>query len=645
MKRVSTMTIKKRLVTVFLFGLLAFIIVGMRLGYVQFIIGKELTTKADELWSRDISFEAERGYILDKNDEVLAENVTAPSIILAPRQIKQPQDTAEKLAKVLDIPLKKAYDYVTKNSSFVSVHPEGRKISKKQEKTIRTLNLDGVYLAKDSKRHYPFGTDLAHVLGFTGIDNQGLMGLELFHDKKLEGENGSLSLYSDAKGGKLDNLADKYKQPKDGLHLKTTIDSKVQTIMERELDLAVAKYNPDNALALAVNPKTGGILGMTSRPTFNPEKYAEADSEVYDRNLPIWKTFEPGSTFKIITLAATLEEKLVDLHEDHYHDNGSIEVAGSRLRCWKSGGHGDQTYLEVVQNSCNPGFVSLGQKLGKEKLFSYIKDFGFGTKTGIDLQGEGNGILFKPENVGPLELATTAFGQGVSVTPIQQVMAVSAAVNGGYLYEPYVAEQWIDPETDEVVEKQEPTMKRQVISKSTSEEVSKSLESVVAYGTGRPAYVDGYRVGGKTGTAQKVGDDGRYLANDHIVSFIGFAPANDPEIVVLVAIDNPKDTVQFGGVVAAPIVGTIIEDSLSAMGVERSEEGLDKDYLYPEEPKVDVPDLIGQSNDDLIEYMTDLTIDTSGDGKYIVEQSPKAGTKVEPGSTIRVYFSEKPNDN
>src|SRR5690606_15890323 len=241
-------------------------------------------------------------------------------------------------------------------------------------------------------------------------------------------EEGSISFYSDAKGKRLNQLADVYTPPKDGYDLVTTIDSRINTIMERELDLAVAKYNPDGALAIAVDPDTGGILGMTTRPNFHPENYQEVDPTIYGRNLPIWSTYEPGSTFKIITLAAALEEKAVDLHEDHFHDHGSIEVGGAKLRCWKPGGHGEQTFLEVVQNSCNPGFVHLGEELGKEKLFSYIKEFGFGQETGIDLQGEGSGILFKPENVGPVELATTAFGQGVSVTPIQQVMAVSAAI-------------------------------------------------------------------------------------------------------------------------------------------------------------------------------------------------------------------------
>lgn len=640
MKRVSAVTVRKRIVAVFLIGLVFFAIIDVRLGYVQFIIGDELSKMANDSWARDIAFEPERGKILDENGDILAGNVTAPSVVVVPRQIKNPQETAGKLASILDMPVKDAYEYVTANSSGERIHPEGRKLSEKQEKAIRTLNLDGVYLAKDSKRYYPYGDYLSHVLGFTGIDNQGLMGLEQYYDDKLSGEKGSLSYYSDGKGRKLQEHADIYKPPVDGLDLKTTINAEVQTIMERELDLAVAKYNPDAALAIAVNPKNGGVLGMTTRPNFDPENYQNVDPDIYNRNLPIWSTYEPGSTFKIITLASALEEDIVDLEKDEYIDDGSISVGGTRLRCWKSGGHGSQTYLEVVQNSCNPGFVNLGLKLGKEKLFTYIRDFGFGKKTGIDLVGEGTGILFKDEQIGPVELGTTAFGQGVSVTPIQQVMAVAATVNGGLLYEPHIAKEWIDPRSNEVVEKYEPELKERVLSESTSTEVRQALESVVAQGTGRPAYVDGYRVGGKTGTAQKVGPDGRYMTNNYIVSFIGFAPADDPEIVVYVAIDNPKDTVQFGGVVSAPIVGTIIADSLRAMDIKPREGGLAKEYQWPEQPKVEVPDLIGLPKRELAEYMTNLSIETSGSGKYIIDQAPDAGTKLEPGSKIRIYLSD-----
>lgn len=255
-------------------------------------------------------------------------------------------------------------------------------------------------------------------------------------------------------------------------------------------------------------------------------------------------------TFKIITLSSALEEKVVDLEKDHFYDAGAVQVENARIRCWKAGGHGAQTFLQVVENSCNPGFVELGQRLGKEKLFSYIKNFGFGSKTGVDLTGEGSGILFSLDRVGPVELATTAFGQGVSVTPIQQITAVSAAINGGTLYKPYIVKALLEPETGDVIKQMEPSVVRKVISEETSEKVRYALESVVANGTGRNAYIDGYRVGGKTGTAQKV-SNGAYMVGNYIVSFIGFLPADDPQVIVYVAVDHPKGITQYGGTVHA----------------------------------------------------------------------------------------------
>lgn len=640
MKHVSNVTMRKRIVTVFLFAIFLFIAIITRLAYVQFVIGSDLIEKAEASWSRDIIFEAERGKIVDKNGLVLAENVSAPTVMIVPRQVVNPEKTAKLLSNIIDISENEMLQELTKNTSIVRFS-KGRKVTEKQADAVQALQLEGVYIAQDSKRYYPNGDYLSHVLGFSGIDNQGLMGLELYYNDNLSGEDGSLSFYSDAKGKRLPNLADTYEEPKDGYDLQLTIDERVQTIIERELDIAEATYNPDGAIAIAVDPDTGGILAMASRPNFDPTNYQEVDAQIYNRNLPIWSTYEPGSTFKIITLAAALEEKVVDLEKDEFYDDGSIEVGGTNLHCWKSGGHGEQTYLEVVQNSCNPGFISLGQKLGKEKLYQYISDFGFGEKTGVDLFGEENGILFQLDQVGPVELATTSFGQGVSVTPIQQVMAVSAAINGGYLYTPYIASKWLDPVSGQVVESIQPDLKRQVISNETSEQIRAALESVVAQGTGRGAYVEGYRVGGKTGTAQKVGENGQYMENNHIVSFIGFAPANDPEIVVYVAIDNPKDTVQFGGVVAAPIVGNIIGDSLRAIGVEPTKDGLSKTYQWPDQPLVEVPDLIGLNKTDLQQYLVNLTIETSGDGEVIIDQAPAPGTKVEQGDTIRLYFAEK----
>ncbi|HLO12645.1 MAG TPA: penicillin-binding transpeptidase domain-containing protein, partial [Pseudoneobacillus sp.] len=377
----------------------------------------------------------------------------------------------------------------------------------------------------------------------------------------------------------------------------------------------------------------------SSRPTFDPANFRNVPQEIYNRNLPVWSTYEPGSTFKIITLAAALNEGKVNLEKEHFHDSGSVQVAGARLKCWKRGGHGDQSFLEVVQNSCNPGFVELGERLGKDKLFKYIKDFGFGQKTGIDLQGEGTGILFNLNRVGPVEQATTAFGQGVSVTPIQQVTAVSAAINGGILYKPYIAKELIDPVTKEVVMRNTPVEKRRVITEETSKEIRHALESVVAQGTGGKAFVEGYRVGGKTGTAQKA-QNGRYLENNFIVSFMGFAPADDPQIVVYVAVDNPKGVTAFGGTVTAPIVGAIMKDSLSAMGIEPRKDQIEKEIKWPDTPLLTLPDFVGLTKGELQEQMINLRIDPSGEGDVVVRQSPSPGTKVKEGSKIRLYFGK-----
>lgn len=635
--RVSNVTVRKRLLVALMVGLLIFFIIDVRLGYVQFFIGNKLVDGAKDLWSRNIPFEPKRGEITDRNGVAVATNVSAPTIYVVPRQVKDPTQTAEKLAKVLNASKEKVYKQITTREKDVRLK-EGRKISNEKAKEVRALNLPGVYIAEDSKRYYPFGSYLSHVLGFSGIDNQGLMGLELYYDKQLSGQRGYVKFYADAKGKRMESMADDFQPPINGMDLRLTIDTRVQTIMERELDNAVAKYQPEGIIAIAMNPNNGEILAMSSRPTFDPANFQNVPPEVYNRNLPVWSTYEPGSTFKIITLAAALEEKKVDLEKEHFHDSGSVRVGGANLRCWKRGGHGDQTFLEVVQNSCNPGFVELGQRLGKEKLDKYIRAFGFGEKTGIDLQGEGKGLLFSKERFGPVEQATTAFGQGVSVTPIQQVVALSAAINGGTLYTPYIAKELIDPSTGEVVMKNSPEAKRKVISEETSKQIRYALESVVAKGSGRSAFVEMYRVGGKTGTAQKA-KDGRYLENNHIVSFIGFAPADDPQIVIYTAVDNPKGTIQFGGTVAAPIVGKMMEDSLRALKIPPRKNQIEKDVRpYIDPVMIKVPNLVGLTKKELQQQLLNLKLDPSGSGDKVIKQSPDPGVKVLEGSTIRIFY-------
>ncbi|WP_308638909.1 stage V sporulation protein D [Paenibacillus silvisoli] len=640
--KVSSVTIRRRLFTALLIGILAFSALAARLGYVQLWEGEELAAKAEDSWRREIPFSAKRGEILDRNGSVLAYNISSPTIMAIPAQVKDAKTSAAKLANVLGMTEDSIYKTITKKQMIVSIKPGGRKITTEKAQQVRDLNLPGIVVAEDNKRYYPLGSFASHVLGFTGIDNQGLTGIEAKYDDMLRGINGNVSFLSTASGGQMPGSSDTYLEPKDGLNLELTIDKQIQTIMERELDQAMVKFQADDIIAIAMDPTSGEILGMASRPTYEPDKYRDVDPAIYNRNLPIWMTYEPGSTFKIITLAAALEEGKVNLTGEHFFDPGAVEIGGARLRCWKKGGHGSQTFLEVVQNSCNPGFVALGNRLGKEKLFEYIKNFGFGKKTGIDLGGEENGIMFKMSQVGPVELATTAFGQGVSVTPIQQIAAVSAAINGGTLYKPHVAKSWINPETGDVVSNVEPEAVRTVISEDTSKQVREALESVVAKGTGRNAFIDGYRVGGKTGTAQKV-VNGRYSPNEHIVSFIGFAPADDPKIVVYVAVDNPQG-IQFGGVVAAPIVHNILADALPYMGVEPRKDQLSKEYKYGETPIVTVPNLIGKTVSDIYEDLNmNFNLTSAGSGDTVIRQSPAAGTRVERGSTIRIYLV-KDND-
>lgn len=635
--KVSQVTVRKRLYMALIVTIIAFAALVIRLGYVQLLIGGEITEKAENSWRRDIPFAAKRGEILDRNGTRLAYNISSPSIMAIPVQIKDKRETARKLAGPLGMSEELIYKQLIKKKSSVGLQPGGRKVTTEKAREIRNMNLPGIVVSEDNKRFYPYGNLAAHVLGFTGSYNQGLSGLELQYDQRLTGLRGYVSYLADAAGRKMPQSSDQFVPPQDGLSLQLTIDQTIQSIVERELDQALLQYQANSVLAIAMNPKTGEIYAMGSRPTFQPDKYQEVSSEVYNRNLPIWMTYEPGSTFKIITLAAALEEGKVDLLKERFYDPGYIEVAGAKLRCWKKGGHGSQSFMEVVENSCNPGFVTLGQRLGKDMLFSYIHAFGFGKKTGIDLKGEENGIMFKPKQVGPVELATTSFGQGVSVTPIQQITAVSAAINGGKLFKPYVSKSWIQPETGMILEEAQPELVRQVISAETSKKVREALENVVAQGTGSKAFLDGYRVGGKTGTAQKV-VNGRYSKNEHIVSFIGFAPADDPQLIVYVAVDNPKG-IQFGGVVAAPIVRSIMADALPYLGIEPRTEQVEKEYKYGETKIVTVPDLIGRTISDLYEDMnSDLQLATSGSGKTVIRQAPEAGARVDQGSVIRIYL-------
>ena len=410
--------INTRVRIVFLLVTFFLLLIVFKVFYIEVIEYDKLSSLANNLWSRNLPMSADRGEIFDRNGKVIATNITTTSLVFIPNQIVDKESVARDISEILGVEYEEILKHASKKTSIERVHPEGRQLSYETAEKINHLNYDGVYLVKESKRYYPYGNLLSHVLGYVGIDNQGLSGLELYYDRYLTGENGAIKYFSDGKGHKL-NLEEVYVAPQSGMNLNLTIDLDIQLTIEKELDNVMSMYNPEDAIILAMNPNTGEILGLANRPNFDPNNYQDYSIESINRNLAIWKTYEPGSTFKIVTLSAALEEKKVNLFEDTFYDSGSIQVENARIKCWKKGGHGAETFLQVVENSCNPGFVVLGQRLGTETLYNYVKKYGFGEKTGIDLNGEGTGILFSLDRMGPVETATTAFGQGISVTPIQ----------------------------------------------------------------------------------------------------------------------------------------------------------------------------------------------------------------------------------
>lgn len=617
--------------------ILLFTIMIIRVFYLQVFKTKDLNKLANSLWSRNLPLLADRGKIYDRNGIVLADNITTTSLVVVPVQIKNKEKVAKDLSEILNTDYKNIYSHLSKKTSIERIHPEGRRLSYELAEKISKLNYDGVYLLKESKRYYPYDNTLSHVLGYVGIDNQGLSGIELSYDNYLKGTDGGVKYYSDGKGNRLE-LSEVYDEPINGNNIYLTIDMNIQLAAERELDNIVEKYNPEQALILVMDPNTAEIIAMSSRPNFNSNNYQNYDLETINRNLPIWATYEPGSTFKIITLASAINEKKVNLFEDHYYDGGSITVENARIKCWKRGGHGSETFLQVVENSCNPGFVVLGQRLGTELLYDYLQKFGFGKKTGIDLNGESSGIMFKLDRMGPVETATTAFGQGISVTPIQQVTGVSAAINGGNLYKPYIVKSINEGETNSTILLNKPNKIRTVISSETSDLVRYALESVVANGTGKNAYIENYRVGGKTGTAQKV-KDGKYLIGNYIVSFIGFFPADKPDYVVYVAIDNPKGITQYGGTVSAPIAKNMILSIIDYKNYPKINADKTREYTWLDQKYVKIPDVIGMNLKEAKNVLKSFSIEYSGTGETIIEQSPDGNTFIKENSIVKLMLN------
>lgn len=626
---------KKKIKWVKVVTVLIVIAIILKVGYIQIIDRVNIYNKAVDLWQRSFPVEANRGLIVDSDNNVLATNLTTASLVVVPSQIKDVAATADKIANILNVDVKVMQEKLSKKVSIQRIQPEGRQLDDEVAAQIDRLKLPGVYLIKDTKRYYPNDNYLGQTLGFVGIDNQGLLGLELKYDNYLNENNGSIDYYMDAKSNPLSLYPSVYSAPTSGFNLQLTIDGDIQDIVERELNNAYDTYNPDGIWALAMEPSTGKVLAMASKPDYNPNDYQNADKDVYNHNIPIWKSYEPGSTFKIITFSSALNENLFDMDKDTYFDKGYEIVGGARIKSWKKGGHGLQTFREVLQNSSNPGFVEIGRRLGKDKLYEYVKKFGLTEKTGIDLPGESKGIMFDYDAFNELEQATVAFGQGISITPMQLVRAVCACVNGGTLYKPYLVDKIIDSYSNDIVYEHKPEALRKVISEDASKKMRDALESVVTDGGGKNAYIDGYRIGGKTGTAQKA-VNGSYVDGGYILSFIGIAPIDDPKIVLYVAMDNPKNCVQYGGTTVAPIARKMLVDILPSMNVKKVSSQRQKAYTFMDTKTLKVENYIGKSKKEVSN--PELKFEFIGEGDKVIDQLPRVGESVEAGSTIVIML-------
>ncbi len=569
---------KKKIVAVLIILILVLIFLITRVAYIQLNKGYELQAKAFEQQTRDRLIKANRGTIYDRNMNELATNRTVASISVVNSQIEDAELVAEKLSEILEL----EYDYVLeKVNKKVALERVKTKVDRDIASQIRDMDLAGVKIDEDILRVYPYNNLLSHVMGFVGNDNQGIIGLEAKYDEYLSGEQGKIMTETDARGKELDNATELRKAPEDGYSLVTSIDLTLQQYVENILDNAMETTKAKRTAIILMDPNNGEILAMANKPNFNlNEPFTINDEElafVWDyltaeeqnnylnqmwRNFVINDTYEPGSTFKIITTVAGLEEG-VATSDSEYICNGHKIVGNIKIKCWRSPlNHGVLNLVEGVKNSCNPVFMEIAEGLGASTFYKYLEIFKFNEKTGIDLPGEASGIFHSLENVGPVELATTSFGQSFQITPIQLLRAVSAVINGGYEITPHVGTNIID-ENGNIVEVLNEKERTQIISTETSDLMREILEDVVYSGTGNKTYIPGYRVGGKTATSEKLPRrSGKYIA-----SFLAFAPADKPEVIAIVLIDEPVGA-YYGGQIAGPIMQQVLSNTLPYLGIE-----------------------------------------------------------------------------
>lgn len=634
-----------------IFLVLMLILLG-RTAYWQIIRGAELKEEAEQQQMRDSMVSPKRGSIYDRNQKILAQSASAEMVCIVPVDIKRAgnaEEVAGKLSEILGVDYDFVYQKTQKDSYYEIIK---KKVEKETADKIRELKLDGIRLDEDTKRYYPGGTLASHIIGFTGSDNQGLGGVEIVYDDALKGISGRIKTAKNANGTDMPYEYEQYLDPIAGSDVILTIDEVIQHFVEKHLETAwINNQAVDGAAAIVMNPKTGEILAMAVKPDYdlnnpmaitNPEtlemlsgysgeeydkKFSEELNKIW-RNKAVSDTYEPGSTFKAFTASSALEENTSRL-EDQFFCGGSKVVSDWEIHCHKTGGHGAQDFVHAVYNSCNPAFIEIGLSLGIENFSRYFAAFGFTEKTGFELPGESIGSYHKKEDMKQIDLATSSFGQSFTVTPLQMITAFSSIANGGYLMKPYIVKQVIDGNGN-IIKNVEPQVVRQVISDKTSKTMREILEGVVSQGGGKNAYVPGYRIAGKTGTSEKLPRG----SHQYIASFIGFAPANDPQIVCLVLLDNPQGNEYYGGMIAAPVVGNIVEDTLRYLGI-------DPQYTETEMQSRDIlmPEVRGKSLAEAQQIITNtgLKYQIIGGGDSVVDQTPKPGVGLNQGAVGILY--------
>ncbi|WDV44183.1 stage V sporulation protein D [Clostridiaceae bacterium M8S5] len=669
---IANVTTRKRIFIMLVVAIVVFVLLVGRLSQIQILDGDKLRNEALEQWTKDIPVRPKRGTIYDRNGKVMATNINLDTVWCRPADITNPKKTASVLSQLLEMDEEKIYKLITKRQSLVEIK---RWIEKDISNKIRKQYLKGIEIVDDNKRYYTYGQIASHIIGHTDSDNKGQYGVERTYNKELEGVSGRWIKTVDAKQKELPYGNERLYEAKNGQNLVLTLDETIQHFAEKAAYEALVKNKAKHASIIIMDPKTGDILAMATKPDYNlndkntlqynPESpwelLTEDQKEVWDnkpwvdkskqifdawRNFPVNDNYEPGSTFKIITAAAGLEEGVVS-KDSRFHCDGFVRQVKSYkpIKCWRYyNPHGSQTFLEGVQNSCNEVFVEVGLRIGAKKMYDYIKAFGFGKKTGIKLTGEQSGIIpADVKYIKEINLATISFGQGIAVTPIQLLTAVSAIANGGNLMKPRIVKEIVDDEGNLIKENKTKVVRR-VVSEKTSKTLLEILESVVSVGTGKKAYVKGYHVGGKTGTAQKV-IDGRYAQGRYIASFMAVAPAYDPQICALIIIDEPTNGIYYGGQIAAPVAGAVVEDTLKYLNLKPryTEEELNS----IEKNNLKVPDVRNKTITEAgkmlssmgLKYNTDIVDVKKGD--IVIDQYPLPGTTVKKGHLMELYINGK----